>query len=255
MSKELIDDSALKPYEGDVIRKNVSDRIKYLRSKFKLMPLMIKRYNLRLADELVSKWAEEAKLQRKEKSGQKPAARLQTWKEMARRYRLYALHELSNRWYTDLRSLRGELALVVAMYQYSEIDRIMTEEVEWKNATLDEFNSLVLRMKGPKKPSAKKFKIKDIKYDVKAAFLEMMLPLEEWAEETKKRLDGLTAPKTKMTYATKLKRFRSAVKAREYLTVLTQSLAPRSESLRLMRDIQRLEREDAVWIQVFDDEE
>ncbi|MHA2504231.1 MAG: hypothetical protein ACXAE3_15340, partial [Candidatus Kariarchaeaceae archaeon] len=185
MSKELIDESALKPYEGDVVRKKVAGKIKYLRAKYKMIPLMIKRTNLKLADELASKWAEEIKLQRKEHAGEKPAQRLQRYKDMAKRYRLYALHELSNKWYATLRSLRSELALIVAMYQFSEIERIMVEQIEWKIDMLDEFNSLVLRMKGPRKPAKKNFKIKDISYDVREAFLEMMLPLEEWAEETK----------------------------------------------------------------------
>jgi len=252
MSKELIDEQSLKPFKGNDLRKSIADRIKFLRGKFRLVPLQINRYNQRLADELEEKWKEENRLYRKENKREKPPERLARWKEMSRRYRLYGILQVSDKWYNILRKLRGEMALIVALYQFSEIDRLPDEQVDWKETTLDEFDSLVLRMKGPHKPTRKNYRMKDLDYSVKDAFLEMMQPLIEWADETKKQIDSLTAPRKQMKYKTKVKRFRNAVKAREYLTVLCQSLAPRSKGLKMMRELDELDDDEEVWRQVLD---
>jgi hypothetical protein len=215
--------------------------------------MQLKRFNRRLAEDLSSKWEEENKLFRKNNGRETPAQRLDRWKEMSRRYRLYALMELSERWYDTFRKLRADIALITALYQFSEIDKIPRDQEKWKSKTLQKFDSLVLRMKGPRKPSKKKYRMKDLDYDVSIAFLEMVQPLEEWAEKTKENLETLTAPQKKMTYKTKVKRFRNAVVAREYLTILTQSLAPRQKGIKLLRDIDQLDENDYEWIQVFDD--
>ena len=80
--------------------------------------------------------------------------------------------ELSNRWYNEFRKLRGDIALITAMYQFSEIDKLPVDQIGWKAKTLANFESLVLRMKGPRKPTKKKFTMKDLDYDVGNAFLE-----------------------------------------------------------------------------------
>ena len=59
MSKELLDANALQPFKGDEIRQKIADRIKFLRAKFRMIPLQIQRYNIRLSEDLANKWKEE----------------------------------------------------------------------------------------------------------------------------------------------------------------------------------------------------
>lgn len=253
MSGDLLDDSAMTHVDSDDIRRTIATSVKQLRSKFRLIPIQLQRYNENLAKELRSKWDEENKLFRQQKVRETPTQRLQRWKDMAKRYRLYALMELTNRFYIELRQMRSELALIVAMYQFSEVETILADQVNWKQSTLDDLDSLVMRIKGPRKPSKKKFGMKDIEYNVGTAYLEMIQPLLDWAAETKEKIDKLTAPRSKMKYETKYKRFKEAVVAREYLTILCQSIAPRKEGIKLMQTINDLDDPDEFWMQVFDD--
>ncbi|MDH5401039.1 MAG: hypothetical protein OEY49_01000 [Candidatus Heimdallarchaeota archaeon] len=234
MTANKDENQLLQSFDGGIIRKNISDNVISIRKSFKLLPDQLTKSVLEISRELQTFWDQEEKEVKKELKRESALAKLNRWKEKSKKYRQIGLIKLTDLWYRELWKIRSDISLITAIYQYLEVDRIPTSQKDWKTDFIDELNGLVLRMKGPRKPNKSTITTKDIKYSVKSAFIEMMEPLLMWAEVTKIIVDNLTAPKNKMSYEVRIKRYRECVKAREYTTVLCQSLAPRQEGIKLL---------------------
>ena len=224
-------DLEVETFDRTDMREIVANKVKWLRKDFKLLPIKLERFNLRLADQLNKDWDAENKEYIKNNKGEKPLQRLERWKGMVKTYRLKGLKEVADNWYGKFWKLRSELALVVALYEFSEIEDISKHKGEITKGVMSEFKPISLRIKGPRKPSKKKILIRDIKYDFGEAFLEMIKPMEIKAIETRALIDKLVAPTKKLKIAVKKKRFKDALVAREYLTIITQAVAPRQSGI------------------------
>ena len=79
------------------------------------------------------------------KSTEKPLDRLQRWKDMTREYRTKGLGMISDAWYKIFWKLRSEISLVVALYEFSEIQAISSHKSELKQSVSEEFQPLIMR--------------------------------------------------------------------------------------------------------------
>ncbi|MHA2249204.1 MAG: hypothetical protein ACXAD7_02525 [Candidatus Kariarchaeaceae archaeon] len=231
VAQELFGNLQVEAINRTDIRDIVASRVKLLRKKIRMVPLKFSRFNQKLALEIQTKWDEENKAFRKQKKSEKPLDRLIRWKDMSRKYRLLSLNELTRKWYSPLWKLRSDAALIAALYEFSEVDLISKKKEQIKSESLRELKSIVLRMKGPRKPTKKKILLRDIKYNVSEAFLEMIKPLEDFAIETKTKVENLIAPRKQSAITTKIKRYLDVLFAREYLTLMCQAVAPRQKAV------------------------
>ncbi|MCE7733303.1 MAG: hypothetical protein GPJ54_00400 [Candidatus Heimdallarchaeota archaeon] len=220
-------DLEVETFDRTDMRDIVASKVKNLRKQFKLIPLKFERFNLRLAAQLKKEWEIENKEYVKKNKSEKPLVRLERWKAMSRSYRSKGIAQLSENWYEGFWRLRADMALIVALYEFSEIDQISRRKEELKTEALKNLKPIALRMKGPRKPSKKKILLRDISYDVEDAFLTMVHELEIKTIETRDLISKLVAPTKKLAIKTKIKRFQDAVLTREYITLITQAVAPR----------------------------
>ena len=220
-------DLEVETFDRTDMRDIVASKVKWLRKEFKLIPIKLERFNMKLAAQLKSEWDTENKEFIKNNKGEKPLQRLNRRKLMVKDYRLKGLTAITDNWYHKLWKLRSELALVVALYEFSEIDDISQHKGEITKGVISKIKPIALRIKGPNKPSKKKILLRDIVYDFEKAFLEMIKPLEIKTIETRDLIDKLIAPTKKLKITIKKKRFKDAFVAREYLTIITQAVAPR----------------------------
>lgn len=257
MVNELLGMNTSKKLEGEDIRSQITTMVNFIRKDFRSIHEEFKKYNLKVAKDLRTRWKKERR--KNEKNEEKTikiienwismegkisvkrlhkwklteieiaAQRLERWKEMKKEYRLIALNKLTATWYDRIWKLRSDLSLITAIYEYSEIDEIFHSDTDIK-PHLD-FKPVVLRMRAPKKPTKKTFKINDLEYDIGDAYLEMIKPLEEWTVETKKMVDKLSGVRAKQTLKTKIKRYKDTFIAREYMSVYAQSLVPRTDGI------------------------
>ncbi|MHA2097332.1 MAG: hypothetical protein ACW99A_01490 [Candidatus Kariarchaeaceae archaeon] len=224
-------DLEVETFDRTDMRDIVATKVKWLRKEFKLIPIRFERFNIQLAAQLKEEWVKENKKFIKNNNREKPLERLDRWKKMSREYRSKGIAALTEMWYTKFWKLRSEIALIVALYEFSEIDDISQRKHELKKGLDDTLKPISLRMKGPRKPSKKKILLKDITYDVEASFLEMVKEIEHKTLETRDLVIKLVAPTKKLKIQTKIKRFRDALLAREYITIITQAVAPRQGSI------------------------
>ena len=191
MSPQLVDENELKPYQEENLHLEISKLIENMKSNFETIPSELKISVNNIAKDIKIKWREENNEFKKENQDESPEERLVRWKSMTRKHRQLALLQLADIWYGKLRNIRGEIVLIGALYEYSEIEKILNSQDKWKLEILENFDSIVLRMKGPRKPSKKNFTLSDLKYDISKAFLEMMKPLLRWSVKTQKKLKKL----------------------------------------------------------------
>ncbi len=220
-------DLEVETFDRTDMRELVAKRVKWLRKEFQLLPIKLERFNLKLAEHLKNDWDAENKNFIKNNKGEKPLQRLDRWKGMVKSYRLKGLKSVTENWYHKFWKLRSELALVVALYEFSEIEDISQHKNEITKGLISSIKPISLRIKGPRKPTKKKILMRDITYDIEKAFLEMVKPMEIKAIETKELINKLVAPTKKLKITIKKKRFKDAFIAREYLTIITQAVAPR----------------------------
>lgn len=116
------------------------------------------------------------------------------------------------------------------MYEFSEIENISMVKAKVKPDILSTLRPIVLRMKGPRKPTKKKILMKDIQYNVGDAYLEMVSELGQFVSDLKITIDRLIAPRKKTKLKSKLKRYQDVIVTREYLTMVCQAVAPRHDS-------------------------
>ena len=232
MAESLFGQLKVESVNRDDIRDIVAGRITKLRTKFRTIPLQLSSFHLRLADQLRKRWNQEEKEYKQEKKREKPLERLIRWKEKTKQFRLIGLSEVSKKWYSILWKLRSDMALISAMYEFSEIENISLVKEDLKPEQLRDLKPIVMRMKGPRKPTKKKILLRDISYDVGDAFLEMVYPLQHFSKETKISIDRLIAPRKKLQLKVKRKRYQDALIAREYLTLMCQATAPRQDATR-----------------------
>ena len=209
------------------MRDIVASKVKNLRKQFKLIPIKFERFNIRLAAQLKKEWDLENKEYVKNNKSEKPLVRLERWKAMSKRYRTKGIAQLSENWYSIFWKLRADIALIVALYEFSEIEQISKRKEDLKTDAVKKLKPIALRMKGPRKPSKKKILLKDLSYDVETAFLTMVRELENKTIETRDLIIKLVAPTKKIPIKTKIRRFQDALLAREYITLITQAVAPR----------------------------
>lgn len=233
MSGKLLGEKSFQAIEGQQIRETISEKVTFLKKKTRILPIQFKKFNERLAQKLLELWIEEDKEFRKNNKKEKAIERYNRWKEMSKKYRLIGINELTNEWYDKLWKLRAEVAFIAAVYEYSEITEIPKSQLEWKAKQMENISPIVLRMKGPHKPNKKKILMKDIKFNISEAYLDMIEPLVKWAELTKEKVAKLVGPRKVVTLEKKIKRYREAFLAREYLTVLCQAVAPRQDAVQL----------------------
>ena len=212
------------------MRDIVADRVKLLRKRYRTIPLQLSRFNIKLADEIKKQWVEENKKFRQNNKREKPLDRLTRWQTMVKRYRLLALNELSSNLYSRFWKLRSDTVLIAAMYEFSEIENISMVKAKVKPDILSTLRPIVLRMKGPRKPTKKKILMKDIQYNVGDAYLEMVSELGQFVSDLKITIDRLIAPRKKTKLKSKLKRYQDVIVTREYLTMVCQAVAPRHDS-------------------------
>ena len=191
MSPQLVDENELKPYQEENLHLEISKLIENMKSNFEKIPSELKISVNNIAKEIKIKWREENNEFKKENQDESPEERLVRWKSMTRKHRQLALLQLADIWYGKLRNIRGEIVLIGALYEYSEIEKILNSQDKWKLEILENFDSIVLRMKGPRKPSKKNFTLSDLKYDISKAFLEMMKPLLRWSVKTQKKIEKI----------------------------------------------------------------
>ncbi|MCY3410938.1 MAG: hypothetical protein INQ03_04790 [Candidatus Heimdallarchaeota archaeon] len=225
MTSELISDASLDKLEGDVIRAKISEKVRQVKKDFRLLHYEFTRFNENLASKLEVQWKKE-----EINKGERASARLSRWREMAKYYRSQALAELSDFWYDRFWLMRSEVALITSIYELSGLKTIPEFMKKWEPKEFPELKPLVMRMGGPRKPKGKKFGVSDLSYDINAAYLQMIKPLEDWLLETAKLVENLKEVKKKQTVATKIKRYQESLYVREYLTVLCQAVAPRQSS-------------------------
>ncbi len=209
------------------MRDIVASKVKNLRKQFKLIPIKFERFNIRLAAHLKEEWDRENKEYVKKNKSEKPLVRLERWKSMSKSYRSKGIAQLSENWYESFWRLRSDMALIVALYEFSEIEQISRRKGELKTKAVRDLKPIALRMKGPRKPTKKKILIRDLYYNIEDAFLTMVRELEIKTIETRDLIKKLVAPTKKLPIKTKIKRFQDAVLTREYLTLITQAVAPR----------------------------
>jgi hypothetical protein len=220
-------DLEVETFDRTDMRDIVASKVKWLRKEFKLIPLKFERYNIQLAAQLKEEWKKENKEYIKNNKREKPLQRLDRWKKMSKEYRSKGIAALTEMWYSKFWKLRSEIALIVALYEFSELDHISRRKHELKRGLVENLKPISLRMKGPRKPTKKKILLKDIKYDVEKSFLDMVQEIEHKTIETKELVSKLVAPTKKLKISTKVKRFKDALLAREYITIITQAVAPR----------------------------
>jgi hypothetical protein len=162
MSPQLVDEIELKPYQEENLHLEISKLIEKMKSNFETIPSELKISVNNIAKEIKIKWREENNEYKKENQDESPEERLVRWKSMTRKHRQLALLQLADIWYGKLRNIRGEIVLIGALYEYSEIEKILNSQDKWKLEILDNFDSIVLRMKGPRKPSKKNFTLGDL---------------------------------------------------------------------------------------------
>ncbi|OLS28302.1 MAG: hypothetical protein HeimC2_07940 [Candidatus Heimdallarchaeota archaeon LC_2] len=223
-------DLEVEAFDRTDMREIVASKVKWLRKDFNLLPIKLERFNLKLAKQLKEEWESENKEFVKNTKGEKPLQRLERWRRMVKAYRSRGLKAVADKWYHKFWKLRSELALVVALYEFSEIEDISKQKSEITKGLISELKPLSLRIKGPRKPTKKKILIRDIKYDIEEAFLEMIQPMEIKTIETRELINKLIAPSKKLKITIKKKRFKDALIAREYLTIITQAVAPRQNA-------------------------
>lgn len=224
---EQYNDLEVETFDRTDMRDIVASKVKNLKKQFKLIPIKFERFNIRIAAELKKEWDIEDKAYIKANKSEKPLVRLERWKGMTKRYRSRGIALLSENWYEPFWKLRSDMALIVALYEFSEIEKISRRKEELKTDQVRDLKPVALRMKGPRKPTKKKILIRDLYYNVEDAFLEMVRELEIKTIETRELIVKLVAPTKKLKIAIKIKRFQDAVLAREYMTLLTQAVAPR----------------------------
>ncbi|MHA2092567.1 MAG: hypothetical protein ACW98K_17110 [Candidatus Kariarchaeaceae archaeon] len=232
MAENLFGQLKVESVNREDIRDIVSGRVTALRTKFRTIPLQLQNFHLQVADQLRKQWSQEEKEFKREKKREKPLARLTRWKEKVKTFRLIGLTEVSKKWYPILWKLRSDMALISAMYEFSEIESISLVKEDLKPNQLKNLKPIVMRMKGPRKPTKKNILLRDLRYDAGDAFLEMVKPLEHFSNETKNSIDKLVAPRKKLQLKVKRKRYKDALIAREYLTLMCQATAPRQSATR-----------------------
>lgn len=240
MSPQLVDENELKPYQEENLHLEISKLIENMKSNFETIPSELKISVNNIAKDIKIKWREENNEFKKENQDESPEERLVRWKSMTRKHRQLALLQLADIWYGKLRNIRGEIVLIGALYEYSEIEKILNSQDKWKLEILENFDSIVLRMKGPRKPSKKNFTLSDLKYDISKAFLEMMKPLLRWSVKTQKKIEKIVFAEENMNDEFKLKRYQEIVITREYVTLLCQALAPRAEGIKILKGWSKL---------------
>ncbi len=259
MANELLGMNTSQKLQDDVIRSQITTMVNFIKKDFKSIPEEFKKYNLRVANDLRTRWDKDKERRKYEKSEEKTikiveswklmkdkdsekrmqkwklmadeiaVKRLERWREMKKEFRLIALNKLTATWYDRIWKLRSDLSLITAIYEYSEIEEIFHSDADIK-PQLD-LKPVVLRMRAPKKPTKKSFKVIDLKFDIGDAYLEMIKPLEDWTVETKTMVDKLSGVRAKQTLKTKIKRYKDTLMAREYMSVYAQSLVPRTEGI------------------------
>ena len=147
---------------------------------------------------------------------------------MKKKYRLTGLDFLNEYFYDELWKLRSELSLIAAIYEFSEIDKIMHQQISPRDKI--ESTPVVLRLNGPRKPSKKTFTKKDLYYDIGEAYLTMVKPLEEWADGIKNKLDKLSIINKEPDLKGKIEQYKRAYTARDYMTVFVQALSKRGKT-------------------------
>lgn len=218
----------LEKIQGDVIRAQITDKVKSIKAEFLTISKEFKRYNKKQSTKLKYRWTRDSK---KRPKGQRAASELARLQDLSKEFRLIALQDLSKDWYDRFWYLRSEIALITSFYDFSGLHSIPEFMDNWKPRKSTNFSPVVLRLNGPRKPK-KKFKLSDIKYDIVEAYLKMMKPLEDWLDKTVSVIGKLKGVKTKQTDKAKIQRYRESITAREHVTVLCQAVAPRQPATR-----------------------
>ena len=226
MKNDRAPEILLEKIKGDVIRAQITEKVKSIKAEFLIISKEFKRYNKKQSTKLKHKWEKESI---KRPKGQRAAAELARLQDLTKEYRLFALQNLSNDWYDRFWYLRSEIALITSFYDFSGLQSIPEFMVNWKPRKSTNFSPVVLRLNGPRKPK-KKFKLSDITYDIVEAYLKMMKPLEDWLDKAVSVIAKLKVVKAKQSDKVKMQRYRESLTAREYITVLCQAVAPRQKN-------------------------